>query len=476
MITDPSKIGRGQKGEIMKDIALSAPGSQEIMPAPRGLAERLELDDSPRQAMWIGVVISVLFFVVLIGWAAFARLDAAAMGDGQVAISGNRQTVQHRDGGIVDAVDVREGQHVRSGQVLFRLKGAEVAATERALAGTVIDLQAQRARLESDIRGTPIIWPASFAEASGDDRALVEHAKELQLAQRSARSNSLASNTAVLRQQQAEVARQSTGYSAQASASARQRASLQQQLASTQKLADEGYVSRNSVRAIERSIQQLEGSDAEYASRAAAAREQIGQTREQVVQTSRKYVEDSATLLRDTQFQMNEALPKWLAAKEQLERTVIRAPVAGRVVGLRVFSVGGVIQAGQPILDIVPDKAPLIVKANFQPTDIDGVFEGRQAEIKFLSLHERDLPILIGTVRNVSADSLRDEQSGRSYFTAEIVVPPSEIAKITAIRGSDTGIRPGVPVQTLVKLRARTALQYFFDPLTEAFARSLHER
>ncbi|RYF19044.1 MAG: biotin/lipoyl-binding protein, partial [Oxalobacteraceae bacterium] len=233
MITDPSKIGRGLKDEIMKNVALSAPGSQEIMPAPRGLAERLELDDSPRRAMWIGVVISVLFFVVLIGWAAFARLDAAAMGDGQVAISGNRQTVQHRDGGIVDAVDVREGQHVRSGQVLFRLKGAEVAATERALAGTVIDLQAQRARLESDIRGTPIVWPASFAEASGDDRALVEHAKELQLAQRSARSNSLASNTAVLRQQQAEVARQSTGYSAQASASARQRASLQQQLAST---------------------------------------------------------------------------------------------------------------------------------------------------------------------------------------------------------------------------------------------------
>ncbi|MGJ3628251.1 HlyD family efflux transporter periplasmic adaptor subunit [Sphingomonas sp. MMS24-JH45] len=138
-------------------------------------------------------------------------------------------------------------------------------------------------------------------------------------------------------------------------------------------------------------------------------------------------------------------MPKWLASKEQLERTVIRAPLAGRVVGLRVFSVGGVIQAGQPILDIVPDAAPLIVKAIFAPGDIDGVYEGREAEVKFLSLHERDLPILLGTVRNVSADALVDEKSGRGDRTAEIVVPQSQLDMLKKVRGADTGIRPGVP-------------------------------
>jgi HlyD family secretion protein len=169
-------------------------------------------------------------------------------------------------------------------------------------------------------------------------------------------------------------------------------------------------------------------------------------------------------------------MPKWLAAKEQLERTVIRAPLAGRVVGLRVFSVGGVIQPAQPILDIVPDAAPLIVKANFSPGDIDGVYSGREAEVKFLSLHERDLPILLGTVRNVSADALVDEKTGRGYFTAEIVVPKSQLDMLKKVRGADTGIRPGVPVSVLVKLRRRTALQYMLDPLTEAFSRSMHER
>lgn len=449
---------------------------QEIMPPPRSIADRLKLEDSPRHAVWIGTGIAVLFFVVLVGWAAFARLDAAAGGEGQVSVSGNRQTVQHRDGGIVQALDVREGQHVAARQVLIRLQGAEVAATERALAGSVIDLQAQRARLEADIRGTAIQWPTSFATATGDDAVIVTRAKQLQLAQKSARANSLASNRAVLRQQEAEAASQTTGFTAQSTSSQQQRTSLQQQLESTRKLADEGYVSRNSVRALERAIQQLEGADADYASRAAASREQVGQTREQAIGTSRKYVEDSAILLRDTQFQLNEVMPKWLAAKEQLERTVIRAPMAGRIVGLRVFSVGGVIQPGQPILDIVPDAAPLIVKANFSPGDIDGVYEGRQAEVKFLSLHERDLPILLGSVRNVSADSLTDEKSGRTYFTAEIVVPKKQIDMLKAVRGEDIGIRAGVPVQVLVKLRRRTALQYMLDPLTEAFSRSLHER
>lgn len=450
--------------------------SQEVLPAPRSVGERLKLDDSPKSAISTGVILSVLFFVVLVGWAAFARLDAAAAGDGQVSVSGNRQTVQHRDGGYVEQLNVREGQHVVAGQILIRLKGAEVAATERALAGSVIDLQAQRARLEADIRGAPIAWPASFATATGDDAALVQRAKQLQLAQRSARSNSLAANRAVLRQQEREVANQTTGFSAQSVASQQQRASLQQQLESTRKLADEGYVSRNSVRALERAIQQLEGADADYASRAAASRESVGQAREQSIATSRRYVEDSATLLRDTQFQLNEIMPKWLAAKEQLERTVIRAPLAGRIVGLRVFSVGGVIQPAQPILDIVPDAAPLVVKANFSPGDIDGVYAGREAEVKFLSLHERDLPILLGTVRTVSADALVDEKTGRGYFTSEIVVPQSQLNLLKKVRGADTGIRAGVPVSVLVKLRRRTALQYMLDPLTEAFSRSMHER
>jgi len=443
---------------------------------PAGFADPAQLNDSPRRAVIAGAIVAVAFFVVLLGWAAFARLDAAAHGSGQVIVAGNRQVVQHRYGGDIARILVREGQQVTRGQMLVRLSGAEVAATERALAASVIDLQAQRARLQAEVTGRPIAWPAAFARASGEDRPLIAAAIRLQQAQAAARRELLASSRNVLAEQRDQLGQQVRGYEAQARSTTVQRNSLQAQMDSTRRLAERGDVSRNTVRALERSLAELDGNNDDFAARAAAAREQIAGTAQQIAQTRRQWIEQSAAALRDTQFQLNDALPKWIAAREQMERTVIRAPVAGRVVDLRIHSAGGVVTAGQPILDIVPDRVPLEIRASFAPEDIDGVFEGREAEVKFLSLHDRDLPIVLGTVRNVSADSVEDQRTGLSHFTAQIVVPESQVALLRAVRRGDAGIRPGVPVQVSVRLRPRTALQYMLDPLTESLSRSFSER
>jgi len=443
---------------------------------PAGFADPAQLNDSPRRAVIAGAIVAVAFFVVLPGWAAFARLDAAAHGSGQVIVAGNRQVVQHRYGGDIARILVREGQQVTHGQMLVRLSGAEVAATERALAASVIDLQAQRARLQAEVTSQPIAWPAAFARASGEDRPLIAAAIRLQQAQAAARRELLASSRNVLAEQRDQLGQQVRGYEAQARSTTVQRNSLQAQMDSTRRLAERGDVSRNTVRALERSLAELDGNNDDFAARAAAAREQIAGTAQQIAQTRRQWIEQSAAALRDTQFQLNDALPKWIAAREQMERTVIRAPVAGRVVDLRIHSAGGVVTAGQPILDIVPDRVPLEIRASFAPEDIDGVFEGREAEVKFLSLHDRDLPIVLGTVRNVSADSVEDQRTGLSHFTAQIVVPESQVALLRAVRRGDAGIRPGVPVQVSVRLRPRTALQYMLDPLTESLSRSFSER
>jgi len=443
---------------------------------PAGFADPAQLNDSPRRAVIAGAIVAVAFFVVLLGWAAFARLDAAAHGSGQVIVAGNRQVVQHRYGGDITRILVREGQQVTRSQMLVRLSGAEVAATERALAASVIDLQAQRARLQAEVTGRPIAWPAAFARASGEDRPLIAAAIRLQQAQAAARRELLASSRNVLAEQRDQLGQQVRGYEAQARSTTVQRNSLQAQMDSTRRLAERGDVSRNTVRALERSLAELDGNNDDFAARAAAAREQIAGTAQQIAQTRRQWIEQSAAALRDTQFQLNDALPKWIAAREQMERTVIRAPVAGRVVDLRIHSAGGVVTAGQPILDIVPDRVPLEIRASFAPEDIDGVFEGREAEVKFLSLHDRDLPIVLGTVRNVSADSVEDQRTGLSHFTAQIVVPESQVALLRAVRRGDAGIRPGVPVQVSVRLRPRTALQYMLDPLTESLSHSFSER
>lgn len=433
-------------------------------------------EDAPARVAGVGLAVSALFFVGFLGWATFARLDAAALGNGQVTVAGNRQTVQHRDGGIVSALLVRDGQHVEAGQVLIELSGAEVRAQERSLADTVINLEAQKARLEAELAGAAIAWPASFAGYEGEDRGMADRAMRLQRSQLATRGGSLSATTGVLRQQQAEIGQQIGGFAAQAEAARRQRLSMTEQLENTRKLEAQGYASANVVRQLERGISQLDASVADYSARAAAAREQIGSMSGQMIQSRRRYSEDSATILRDTQFQLNEMRPKWLAAQDQLRRVLVRAPAAGQVVELKIFTRGGVIEPGAKILDIVPDAAPLVVRAQFSPSDIDGVVAGRVADVKFLSIHDRDLPILKGAVRTVSADSLRDESTGLQFFSAEVTVPRSQIAILSRLRGGDTGIRPGVPVQVTVPLRKRTALQYMLEPLTATFYRSFRER
>ncbi|MGE5063014.1 MAG: HlyD family efflux transporter periplasmic adaptor subunit, partial [Myxococcales bacterium] len=141
------------------------------------------------------------------------------------------------------------------------------------------------------------------------------------------------------------------------------------------------------------------------------------------------------------------------------------APVTGTVIGLNVFTVGGVIGAGEKLMDVVPDRASLVVAARIAPEDVDDVSVGQKAEVRFTGMHDRKLPLLSGVMTRLSADALTDEKSERSYYTAEFVVPESEIAKMRAVRGPNFQLRAGAPVQVVVPVRKRTALQYAFEPL-----------
>ena len=167
-------------------------------------------------------------------------------------------------------------------------------------------------------------------------------------------------------------------------------------------------------------------------------------------------------------------LPKLAAARDQLARSEIRAPATGNVVGLTVFTPGGVIEPGAKLMDIVPARMPLTIEARLGASDGDDVRVGQTAFVRFESLHERALPALQGKVTRVSADAFTDERTGASYYTAEIDVPLSELKKVEELRGNDA-LRAGLPVSVTVPIRKRTALQYAFEPLTSAVRRSFKE-
>ena len=137
-----------------------------------------------------------------------------------------------------------------------------------------------------------------------------------------------------------------------------------------------------------------------------------------------------------------------------------------------MFTVGGVIAAGQKLMDIVPDHADLVVAARISPDDVDDVAVGQQAEVRFSGIHDRGIPILTGTMTRLSADALTDEKTGQSFYTAEFRVPESELDKLKAVRGRDFKLRAGAPVQVTIPVRKRTALQYAFEPLLGTLRRS----
>ena len=429
----------------------------------------------PRREIRLGTTIAVLFFVLFLGWAAFMPLDAGVHAVGQIAVSGNRQSVQHRDGGVITAIHVREGQHVRAGDVLIELSAPELKASERALTSDYLTLLAQRARLLAERSGRrDFAPPAEFASLSPADREIADQVMQLQRSEMRARSGAVSAQQSVLGQRAQQLVQQQSGYVKQRQALIEQQRLIAEELAGLKSIAEKGFASMNRVRQLERAQADLKGQEAQMVAQYAGAGEGIGETKMQSLSVSRDRLEQVENDLKDTQSKLSEVLPKLVATREQLEHSQVRAPATGQVVGLQVFTVGGVVAAGQKLMDIVPDGRELVIQAQLNASDADDAYQGQKAQVRFASVHNRSLPLFTGTVRTVSADSFTDEKTGRSYFRVEIVVPETELNRVRSVLGNGE-LRPGLPVEAVLKVRSRTALQYLLEPLTGALWRSGHE-
>jgi HlyD family type I secretion membrane fusion protein len=430
---------------------------------------------NPIREVRTGMAIAIAFFVVFLGWSALVPLDAGVNAAGQVAVLGNRQTVQHKDGGIVTAIHVREGQHVKAGDVLIELSAPELKASERALTSDYLTLLAQRARLLAERSGQhDFAPPAEFATLSPDDRIIADQVMQLQRSEMHARSGAVSAQQSVLGQRASQLVEQQSGYTQQRASLIEQQRLIGEELDGLKKIAEKGFASMNRVRELERQEAELKGQQASMEAEYARAGEGIGETKMQSLSVSRDRLEQVESDLKDTQSKLSETLPKLVATREQLEHSLVRAPVTGQVVGLDVFTIGGVVAPGQKLMDIVPDGRELVIQAQLKPTDADDAYPGQKAQVRFLSIHNRSLPLLTGTVRTVSADSFTDEKTGRSYFKTEIVVPEPELNRVRSVLGNGE-LRPGLPVDAVLKVRKRTALEYLLEPLTGALWRSGHE-
>jgi len=448
----------------------------EIIDAPaRAEPATQDVGGDPSREIRFGLIIAGLFFILFLGWAAVTRLDAAAIAPGRLAVSGQRQTIQHREGGVISAILVKEGSHVERGQVLIRLAGADVKAQERALTAQMIGLVAQRARLQAEQAGRGTIpVPPEFAQLLPGDRPAAAAALRIQQQQLRARANVLAAQRGALGERTAQANSSGQGYGRQLVSINEQIRLIDEELAGMREAAAKGFVSQNRIRALERAKAELEGQRGQYASTIQQTQGQAGESRLQSLEAQSSYFDKVATELREVEASLSDVLPKLNAARDQLARTELRSPATGTVVGLTVFTPGGVVEPGQKLMDVVPDRAPLTVEARISASDGDDVQVGQEAFVRFEALHERALPPLKGRITRVSADAFTDEKTGASFYTAEVSIPTSELDKIQELRGRDV-LRAGLPVTVQVLLRKRTALQYAFEPLTTSLQRSFHE-
>jgi HlyD family secretion protein len=434
------------------------------------------LSDDPTLFIRLGAGVAGLFFVGFLGWAALAPLDAGAYAHGVIAVAGNRQAVQNREGGVVTGIRVREGQSVAKGEILVELSASDLRASERGMTGEMLTLLAQRSRLiaERDHR-SGLATPTEFADLAPEDKPLAADALRLQRQQFVARRQSLDTQRGVLNQRILQLDQQTSGAERQLEANVEQQKLIDEELKGVQELAAKGYAPKTRVLALQRNAASLTGEDGAYRAQIARSNEAVGETRLQTLSLERQMLEEVSSQLRDVQVRLDDVQPKVLAAREQLARATVRAPASGKVVGLSIFTVGGVVAPGQTLMEIVPQDRRLVIQAKVSPNDADDLHPGQKTQIRFTSLHERDLPLLNGVLTELSADSFTDEKSGVQYFRAEVSAPPEELEKISQIRGGRSGLQAGLPVEVLIPLRKRSALAYLVEPLFQTFWRSGRE-
>ncbi|MGM3422990.1 HlyD family type I secretion periplasmic adaptor subunit [Pseudomonas benzopyrenica] len=429
-------------------------------------AEGLKVSDKPVRRL--GYIILIVVFGLGGLWAGLAPLDSAVLAQGYLTIKSSRKTVQHLEGGIVKELMVHDGDHVKAGDTLMRLDDTQARAQLEAARSQLIASQALEARLiaERDDRNDVTFGTSDFPE---DDKRVQEarnSERQIFLAQRNARLGEID----VLKNKSAELEQQIRGFSAVIQSKQGLSQSYGSEIKDLSELLKQGYVNNERLRDQERNLSRLQAEIADQQSAIARAKVQMGETKLQILQTTQKFKSDVANKLAETQSRIYELRERVGALQDLVNRTVIKAPVDGMVMGLAVHTIGGVVAPGTHLLDIVPIGADLLVEVEVQPNDIDRIELGKLAEVRFSAFKNATTPILEGEVVYISADRFTNERTGAPYYLARVA--------LTDKGRADLGRRelvPGMPAEVLINTGARTLLNYLLKPARNAMARSMIE-
>lgn len=414
----------------------------------------------------IGAIFGGLFL-----WSIFAPIEGAVVAGGQVVVESNRKMVQHLEGGVVKEILVREGQKVDEGEVLLRLDDTAPRANVALIDSQLRELYARRARLIAERDSLDKVPAPEGLEAVLSQPAFADKlAGQQQLFE--ARASTVATQISLLEERVTQQQERIAGMNAQIASTLAQRKLIRDELAGVRELNEQGFAPMTRVRALEREAEKLDGQSGALRSGVAEAESIISETQLEISRLKESEREDAIKELRDVEVSISQLEEKRIAAADTLDRAVIKAPQAGRVLGLSAHTVGGVIAPGKPIMEIVPDGDRLQVAARISPRDIDRVAVGQDTMIQFTAFSARRTPVIHGVVKTVSADAMVDQVSGAGYYLALIDLPDSaELSKDL----SGQVLSPGMPAESYIRTGKRPAISYFLKPLTDALSRSMRD-
>ncbi|HUK60116.1 MAG TPA: HlyD family type I secretion periplasmic adaptor subunit [Stellaceae bacterium] len=432
-------------------------------------ADEIPRAPSDRGAIVVGGVVAAVFFGGLGLWAAFAPLSSAAVAPGELRVDSHRKTVSHMEGGIVRSILVRDGDEVQQGQALIQLDDTQAMSNLTALQGQEYALLAAQARLAAERDNLPAIqFPLALERACADERfEAICIGQENIFADR---KKNLDGRISVLNEQIDQFHSEINGRQAQQDALEKQINIVGDETKRIKPLVDQNLLPQPRLLALQQQEAQLEGNRGEGMAEIAKAGQEIDATQIEIANALSQNRTDIANELRSTQDQLIGVEEKLRAAADVERRTTIVAPQSGKVVDLRYFTPGGVVKAGEPILDIVPQQDELIVEASVRPIDIEAVHKGLAAQVRLVAVPNRNSPTVKGVVTEVSADTLENKLTGQSYYTAEVAIPPQELSRL-----KDVKLFPGMPVDVLIVTGRRTLLNYLLDPLRSSFSRAFRE-
>jgi HlyD family secretion protein len=422
-----------------------------------------------RRYLLAALVASIVLVFGLGGWATTTSFSGAVVALGTLVVESDVKKVQHPTGGIVGRLFVREGDHVKAGDLLVQLDETTTRANLQIITDSLDEQTARKARLEAERDDTAKIDFSGFA-GRGQEPKIIRLVKgEQNLFD--FRRRSAEGQKSQLRERILQLREEIDGLSGQVIAKSREITLIMQELKGVRELWEKKLIPITRVTSLERDAARLEGEHGALQSSIAQSKGKISETELQILQVDQQIKTDVAKDLGEVRAKTTELEERKVAAEDQLKRIYIRAPQDGVVHQLTVHTVGGVISQGESIMLIVPDQDTLLVEARIPPPEIDQVHLHARAMLRFTSFNQRTTPTIEGEVVRVSADISQDQKTGQSYYTIRIAFAETELRRLGQV-----SLVPGMPVETFIQTDERTVISYLLKPVHDQVTRAFREK